>query len=134
MSLFSCCFKDSTDPVIHNIENTLKQPITNASIISIVDEIEEVVLEKALEPIVDNVVEKITGQDISGVIDNFVKKEVEPVIEGITNSEIEVGLIAVEKAVEPIEKKVEITVTPVLNQIETIVPSFKSVLINSNRK
>jgi len=116
--LFAFCFKDSTEPVINNIENTLKKPLTNASIISIVDELEEVVLEKVLEPIVDNIAQKIIGQDISGVIDNFVKTEIEPVIEGIINNEIEIGLMTVEKMAAPIVTSVITPVSPVLNQVE----------------
>ena len=75
--LFACCFKDSTD---HTSTNVLKQPITNESVVFIVDHLEESILENILEPGVNDVVKKISGQDISGVVDNFVKKEVDSIV------------------------------------------------------
>ena len=130
MSLFSCCFKDSTDPTINNISDVLKEPLTNSSIVGIVDELEEAVLEKVLEPVVDGVVKNITGKDMSGVIHNFVEKEIEPRVEKLLNAGVNTGLLAIEKVaapiIIPILDQVDAIVVPVLDQVENIVPSFRN--------
>lgn len=122
--LFSYCFND---PVI---ENTMKQPLTNSTIITIVDELEEVVLEKILEPVVNDTIQKITGQDISGVINTFVRTEVEPTIESVLNNEINIGLLLTEKMaspmITPIIKEVETNIVPIMNQVEIILPELKN--------
>jgi len=134
MSLFSCCFKlcsvedAQNNPTINKISDVLKEPLTNSSIVVIVDELEEAVLEKVLEPVVDGVVKNITGHDISGVIHDFVEKEIEPRVEKLLNAGVNTGLLAIEKVsapiIIPILDQVETIVVPVLDQVETIVPSF----------
>jgi hypothetical protein len=68
----------------------LKKPITNSSVVLIVDDLEESVLENLLETDVNGVAEKITGQDV------------EPAVEKVLNPEIELGINTIKQATEPI--------------------------------
>ena len=100
--LFTWCLKDSTDPNMNKTSKILKEPITNSSVVLIVDDLEESVLENLLEPGLNTVVENTTGQDISGVVDTFVKKYVEPAVEKVLNPEIELGINTIKQATESI--------------------------------
>ena len=127
--LFSCCFNE---PVI---ETTINQPLTNSSIITMVDKLEETILEKVVEPIIDNAIQKITGQDISGVIGIFIKKELEPAIECLLNNELDNGLLIAEKIarpiITPIIQEVETNIVPIMNQVEIISPQLKNEIENA---
>ena len=127
--LFSFCCGTNTGVIETNIENTLKKPLTNASLVSVVDELEKGLLEQVLEPAVAGLVQKATGMDISGVITGFIKSEIEPAVEGVLNNEVTLGLTVVEKVaapvLEPLVTDFETDAVPLLNALEGVAPSLQ---------
>jgi len=100
---FWCCFNTVEENIDHPIGKLIKNGLTNNSIVTTIDKIEENILEKNILPGVISIV----GQDLSGVIQNVIITHIEPVLEKITNSELNFALTVGENTVKPIITEIE---------------------------
>lgn len=133
--LFRGCFGLTTSVIENNIQTCLKEPLTNASIVCVVDELGEGVLEKVVQPGICCIVGSVTGMDISGVLTNVIETTVEPAVDGLLNPAVSDGLTLVENSVSPVVEPILDTVNneamPLLNGADMIIEGTKSVVSNT---
>jgi hypothetical protein len=113
--LTGCC-KSIESVVEQPVQDALKRPITNESIICMIDQIEGKTIESVadtVKPVINGVVQPIIGIDVSGNIDTLVKTVIEPAVQIATNEKI----VSIEKQVlEHMEAEVEKVRIPVLHE------------------